>query len=352
MKRIYWIVMLVLACSGPKKPVIIEEVSLGVAYEENYPLKLSEWNLFSGDMKELKPTDQVFPYDINSPLFSDYAHKARFIKLPVGAAMKYQSEEVFEFPVGTVLVKNFYYPADFQKPDENKRIIETRLLIRTEEEWGWDALVYQWNNEQTEAIRLVLGAELPVEWTDEQGILQRINYSIPSQPQCKSCHDFNGGFTPIGPSARQLNRDNQLQDWHAANLLDSLPESLPILVDYRNESVILNDRARAWLEINCAHCHRREGPAKNSGLYLLTSQTDPYRLGVNKPPIAAGKGSAGMKYSIVPGDPENSILLHRISSLEPGEMMPELGRKMQHKEGIELIRNWIDELETIETVSQ
>jgi uncharacterized repeat protein (TIGR03806 family) len=345
MKQFIWISLMLIGCSSPKKPAVLEEVSLGVAWEESYPQKLSEWDFFAEPMNQLLPKEGVFPYDINSALFSDYAHKARFLKLPKGTQMSYNPDEVFDFPIGSVLIKNFYYPADFRKPDEKKRILETRLLIRLVEEWAWDAIVYQWNAEQTEATRVVLGKEIPIEWTDNQGALQRISYSIPSQPQCKSCHDASGKMTPIGPSARQMNRDNQLEDWHSSGLLAELPlGNIPKLVNYANETVSLNDRARAWLEINCAHCHRKEGPAKNSGLYLLTSQTDPYRLGVNKPPIAAGKGSGGMKYSIVPGNPDQSILVHRIASLEPGEMMPELGRKMQHQEGIALIRTWIAEM--------
>jgi len=340
MKKWFIIALVAAACSGPKKQQVIEEVSLGVTQQSDYPQWLSEWKFFEGDIKQLTPSQNVLAYEINSPLFSDYAHKSRFIYLPTGTQMAYHDSEVLDFPKGAVLIKNFYYPTDFRKPDAERRILETRLLINEPE--GWWAIAYQWNAEQTDAKRLVLGADVPVEWTDKTGKLQRINYSIPSQPQCKSCHETNGKMTPIGPSVRQLNRDNQLSTWHQADILTGLPTGqLARLVNYEDESALLDDRARAWLEINCAHCHRREGPAKNSGLYLLASEKDRYRLGVNKPPIAAGKGSGGMKYSIVPGAPEQSILLHRITSLEPGEMMPELGRKMQHKEGIELIRQWI-----------
>jgi len=281
-------------------------------------------------------------YTLNAPLFSDYAHKKRFIRLPKGTRMGYQATEPFDFPEGTVLVKNFYYPSDFRKPEGRRRILETRLLVKKED--AWKALVYQWNEAQTEAERVLTGAEVPVEWRDEHGTLQRIQYSIPSQPQCKSCHDFNGKMTPIGPTARQLHTNEQLDQWHAEGLLESLPVKRPRLADYRNEQEALNARARAWLEINCAHCHRKEGPAKNSGLYLLASQKDPYRLGVKKAPIAAGRGSGGHKYGIMPGQPDQSILVHRIESLEPGEMMPELGRKMTHEEGVALIRQWIEQM--------
>src|SRR5690606_5381795 len=97
--------------------------------------------------------------------------------------------------------------------------------------------------------------------------------------------------------------------------------------------------------INCAHCHRAEGPARNTGLYLTFAEGDPYKLGVRKPPVAAGRGSGGLKYGIVPGEPEESILMHRIESLDPGVMMPEVGRKMRHEEGIALVRDWIKAME-------
>ena len=221
--------------------------------------------------------------------------------------------------------------------------METRLLIREQEDWH--GIVYEWNDEQTDAKRLILGKKKDVSWVDRHGTLQRINYAIPSQPQCKSCHDLNGKMTPIGPSVRQLNRDDQLLTWRDKGWIDLPDEELPQLGSYEDEKSSLDDRARAWLEINCAHCHRREGPAKNSGLYLLASQPDSYRLGVKKPPIAAGKGSGGLKYSIVPGHPEQSILVHRIQSLESGEMMPEVGRAMKHEEGIALISAWITQME-------
>lgn len=344
----YFVLLIVLffACSSPekKKPIILEEVSLGVEEVVDYPKYLSELDLFESPLKELKPkSDRTFPYEINAPLFSDYAFKARFIHLPEDTKMTYKASEVLGFPKGTILIKSFYYPEDFQMPEGKRRILETRLLIH--EEQGWHGIVYEWNEEQTDAKRLILGEKVPVEWTDSHGQLQRINYSIPSQPQCKSCHDLGGTMTPIGPSVRQLNHDNQLLSWEENEWIDLPDEALPRLVNYMDEESALDDRARAWLEVNCAHCHRKEGPAKNSGLYLLTSQTDPYRLGVNKPPIAAGKGSGGLKYSIVPGSPDQSILVHRIESFEPGEMMPELGRKLTHKEGVELIREWIARME-------
>jgi uncharacterized repeat protein (TIGR03806 family) len=336
------IAVLVFACSQQGKPTEIKEVSLsGTSKASKWPEKLSAWELFELPMAKLKPAAGVFPYDINSALFSDYAYKARFIKLPKDSTMGYQTSATLDFPVGSVLIKNFYYPHDFNKPAGKRRILETRLLIH--EPTGWQAVPYVWNQEQTEAVLEIAGASIDVSWKNTEGVKVDLNYSVPNQVQCKSCHERNGRFSLIGPNARQLNRNGQLQQWKEAGLLTGLPETdIPSLTNYDDETAMIKDRARAWLEVNCAHCHSPEGPAKNTGLYLYASQTDQYKLGISKPPIAAGRGSGGLKYGIVPGKPNESILYHRITSLDPGVMMPELGRKMEHKEGVTLIKQWID----------
>lgn len=356
MKSKLLVISILIVCCQPKKadrPIILEAVNLGVSTKSNDPEKLSDWNFFQGPIYELIPNDDIIPYELNTPLFSDYALKSRFIKIPQGEKAVYQSEQVMTFPEGTILIKNFYYPEASGLTQTSKRIIETRLLINEMEEWK--ALTYVWNVEQTEAYLEIAGRSVPVSWKDENGILKNVNYSVPNLVQCKSCHEFNGKLMPIGPTARQLNKPmnyehetlNQLIKWQSEGLLTALPPSsewpmVPVWNDPKSGS--LNDRARAWLEINCAHCHRAEGPAKNTGLYLTYFESDEYKLGINKPPVAAGRGSGGLKYSIVKGKPDESILLHRISSLDPGVMMPEVGRKMNHDEGIELIRQWISQL--------
>jgi len=347
------IVLVIWSCVQPKKKPVIEEVSLQGTTELDVPKKLSKWGLFEQPIHQLHPVEGILPYDLNTPLFTDYALKARFLKLPEGKAATYDSAEVMNFPLGTILIKNFFYQNDLTDSDSEYRIIETRLLIN--EEQGWNALTYVWNEEQTEAVLEISGAAVAVSWKDEKGVIKQVNYSVPNLVQCKSCHEKSGKMSPIGPSARQLNKSftynsgimNQLDKWAALGMLENLPDlsqipKLPVWDDPNTGS--LDKRARAWLEINCAHCHRREGPAKNSGLYLMYSQNDPYKLGINKPPIAAGRGSGGMKYAIVPGNPDKSILVHRIQSLDPGVMMPELGRKMRHEEGIALIRDWISQM--------
>ena len=326
-----------------KKIIIIEEEEYpgNTSYQELGLLRLSEYGFFETPLKALIPQANVFPYEMNTPLFTDYALKKRFIYIPKGKVAKYVDKEVLDFPIGSVLIKNFYYD-DQQLSNQNERIIETRLLIH--EEAGWKALPYIWNEEQSDAILEITGGEQEVSLAD-QGTF---SYSIPNMAQCKSCHELNGNIAPIGPTARQLNKEvqgkNQLLKLYEAQVLEGLPDinNVPKLAVWNDDnSSPLNKRARAYLEINCGHCHRPGGPGKNSGLDLTIYSPSDHSLGIFKGPVAAGAGSGGLKFDIVPGNPDASILAYRMESMDPGVMMPELGRKLIHTEGIALIKQWI-----------
>lgn len=316
---------------------------------------LSEYDLFEGPMAEMRPAAGVMPYDLNSALFSDYAWKSRFIKLPEGGKIEYREGGAFEFPLGTIIAKTFYFPMDFNDPSQGRRLIETRILLLRKT--GWIGVPYLWNDDQTDAVSEVAGATAHVSWTHYDGSERSNDYIIPNLNDCKRCHKTSETFEPIGPRARHLNKDydyehgaeNQLAYWTRMGILTGAPDDpaqAPKLVAWDDEtSGTVEERARAWLEINCAHCHSSTGPARNSGLYLLSSVTDPYKLGVYKTPVAAGRGSGGHKYDIIPGKPDESILLFRLESTHPGMVMPEFGRTLVHEEANALIRQWIQEME-------
>ena len=105
--------------------------------------KLSEYSFFQGKISDLKPAENVYEYELNNALFSDYSHKKRFIYFPEGKKMSYRPEGVMDFDVGSVIIKNFYYPTDFRKPEGKKQIVETRLLIK-EQNQSWKTLSYVW----------------------------------------------------------------------------------------------------------------------------------------------------------------------------------------------------------------
>jgi uncharacterized repeat protein (TIGR03806 family) len=322
---------------------------------KTYPDKLSAWGIFDGKMSLLKPKKGVVPYMLNTPLYTDYAEKLRFIRLPAGASVQYADKEVLDFPVGTLLIKNFYYSADFRKPGIHKNIVETRLLIREEE--NWKAITYIWNDEQTDAALEIAGDDKQVSFIDKEGMIQHVRYVIPNQNQCKGCHNYNDKIMPIGPSVSQLNgkyaypsgKENQLVYWKSHGMLKNLPAlaSVPQTAVWNDPaSGDLNARARAYLASNCAHCHRREGPAQTSGLFLTADEKNITAFGINKPPVAAGKGSGGRMVDIKPGDAKGSIIWYRMQTTDPGERMPELGRNLVHKEGVALIKEWIDRMKT------
>jgi uncharacterized repeat protein (TIGR03806 family) len=314
------------------------------------PEKLSEYGLFVGNGSTQEPAEGVIPYDLNSPLFTDYADKFRFVKLPSGKSARYSDTDAFDFPVGTVIAKTFAYSADARKPGENRKLIETRILKREAD--GWVGLPYIWNDEQTEAMLDVAGDTRDVSWIDTEGHERTNNYIIPNANQCKGCHKQGDDMLPLGPKARHLNRDftyadgaeNQLAHWTRVGALAGAPQpdQAPRLAVWNDPATgSLDERARAWLEINCAHCHNPVGPARNAGLDLLASQTNPTKYGIFKTPVAAGRGAGDRSFDIVPGEPEKSILQFRIQSTDAGIMMPELGKRLVHTEGVELVRQWI-----------
>jgi len=106
----------------------------------------------------------------------------------------------------------------------------------------------------------------------------------------------------------------------------------------------LNLRARSYLDVNCGHCHQPGGSGDTSGLFLHFAETDDRILGLCKPPVAAGRGTGGHRFSIVPGQPEASILSYRVSSNEVGVLMPEVGRSLTHEAGVKLIDEWIRQM--------
>ena len=316
--------------------------------------KLSDYHFFIGKMSDLLPNGRVLPYDLLSTLFSDYAYKARFVWLPEGTSAKYSKDEALDFPVGAVLIKNFYYPHDFRDESKGRKIMETRLLVHRKDKW--DALTYVWNDEQTEATLEIAGDTKKVEWTDLQGAHREINYSVPNKNQCKNCHNLNDVLVPIGPKIRYLNRDltyadgkkNQLDKWvemgylTGYNKADNTSNKIAKWDD--PNSGTLEERAKSYLEVNCAHCHRKEGSGNTSGLFLLLSDKNPESWGIMKSPVSAGAGSGNNLYDVVPGKPGESILVYRTESDDPEIRMPELGRSIAHAEAIILIKEWIADL--------
>lgn len=316
--------------------------------------KLSDYNLYEGPMRNLDPIGSLLPYDLNTGFFFDYAQKQRFVYVPNDTFATYQEEQVVDFPEGSMLVKNFYYHLDQRDPSSERTIIETRLLMH--QETGWTAETYVWNEEQDEAFLQQSGAQKKVTWIDQEGSNRKVNFIIPTKNDCKTCHARNGTLVPLGPEVRNLNKvypyadgkENQLVGWEKHGIFHGRPDlqntpKVPVWDDPSTGTI--RQRARIYLDVNCSNCHSRTGSASHSGLYLNYQEKDSTRLGVFKTPVAAGRGSGGLKYDIVPGQPDRSILVYRMESVEPAVRMPEIGRTLVHEEAVELIREWIQKMD-------
>lgn len=349
------------ACTRAPAPVTMHQ-------EDKIPARLSDWHLFKVDGDRFRPNDGVLPYDLNTPLFSDYALKFRTVWMPAGEAARYNDDWEFDFPVGTILSKTFHYrysDADsFQKLDAEAslepdgslsigkhRLVETRLLVRYES--GWKALPYVWNESQTDAFLEVAGAQFDFQFSHSGAGMASFTYIVPDMNQCAACHvtdHTSKEIKPLGPKAHQLNRDfsyvtgaaNQLGYWVETNRLTGVLQSVPASARWaERDNETIDDLARAYLDVNCAHCHNARGAADTSALILNRGADVDRKFGVCKPPVAVGRGSGDRPYDIYPGNPDESILLYRMQHDDPAIMMPELGRAMVHKEGVAVVRNWI-----------
>lgn len=290
---------------------------------------LSQLNLFVGELKDLNLSPKVFKYELNTQLFTDYAHKLRIIGLPAGASLEYQDDGFPIFPTGTLITKTFYYNLDETISNSEKQIIETRVLIKEANEWTIGN--YVWNEEQTEAFLDTNTHDVKVDYKNANGDLVSIDYVIPSDTDCRTCHSNSGNVTPIGPKLRTMNFDvdgiNQLQKFIDEGHLTNAPTptsiaALPNWEDVSNHT--LEERARAYFDVNCAHCHEPGGFCEDQSTLNLKYET-PF----NDTNIFERRFS----------------ISNRMATYSPGTSMPFIGTTIIHTEGYSLIQEYLDSLE-------
>lgn len=301
------------------------------------------------DAPAQSPAPGVLPYDVIAVLYADESEKLRFLSIPADAPARYEATEPWTFPDGTIFVKTFFFWNDARDPSLGRRLLETRIIERVE--GRWTGRTYVWNEAQSEARRLKTGRMLEVRFVDASGESRALEYRVPNDNECKTCHSKDHVFEPLGPRTRQLDREhdyggelgvrNQIDHLAALGSLEGVePAERVALVDPYG-SAPLEQRARSYLEANCSHCHRPGGEAGSSALDLRVEVEVPFDLGVCRRPVAAGPGSGGRLFDIVPGDPEASIMIYRMDSTDPEIKMPELPTLSSDAHGTTLIRDWI-----------
>src|SRR6478672_2685913 len=239
-----------------------------------YPV-LSDYHFFEGDMRDQVPALNVLPFKPASSLFADYAHKKRFVWMPPGLKATYNGDgNALELPVGAALIKTFYYDnVQNVTPAGSRRIVETRVMIRTAA--GWIFADYVWNAAQTEAYYDISGSVTPITWIDENNVQRNVDYRIPAESQCIVCHKKKimvdnveqTIFVPIGIKPQNLNYGytysttsrNQLSKWIEVGYLENnftFPSVANSTINYEDTSKPLELRARSYVDINCSHCHQ------------------------------------------------------------------------------------------------
>lgn len=315
--------------------------------------KLSDYKFFEGDIKQQIPSRDVLPYEPASGLFTDYASKKRFIWMPAGVKANYVADnKILDFPVGTVLIKTFYYTTI--QPGNLTKLIETRLMIRHADRWHF--YEYLWNDEQTDAD-LVAGADFvngsskTITFKKPDGTDITTDYRIPSDAECFACHKINEVATPIGVKPQNLNHNhlygssnkNILLKLVEQGYLQSYPSSIATTIDYHDTTQPIDLRLRSYLDANCAHCHQDEARCYYRPIRLPFSQTnnDTF-IGICLP--ADEPVSPTLTKIITPGNYSKSVMHYRMMSNDESQRMPLLGRTIVHDEGVALLEEYISSL--------
>jgi uncharacterized repeat protein (TIGR03806 family) len=298
---------------------------------------LSALGVFQQPLARQIPVAGIVPYDVNLNLYSDEAHKHRFIYLPPGTQI-HATADRWQLPTGAVLVKTFYYPADARDPSSPERLIETRFLVK-QPDGHLQAATYVWNDEQTDAFASGGDLDVPTAWIDEDGNARNDHFHIPGTTQCQTCHQDRY----LGMRTRQIDHagvypdgaQNQIEHLVATGKLDAAPPVRGGLPDTFGDAP-LPDRARGYLDANCSHCHASDGIAASTHVFFdLATLT-------NHPPICKSTPAInGADHVITPGDPSRSEFLQRMLATDAFDRMPRGPTHIPDRKAIAVLEAWV-----------
>jgi len=319
-----------------------------------FPTRLSETGLFTS-VRDNKPQPALIPYSVNSPLWSDGAHKERFLALPGLSHLDMTPSRGWNFPDGTVLVKTFSLESEAGKPASRRRI-ETRLLTKQEGEWA--GYSYRWDEAQTEAVLVEASGtdrRFTIKDAKAPGGKRQQTWHYPSRAECMVCHSRAANYV-LGLCTAQMNKDhdyggvvaNQLATLEQLGIFTkALPkpaEKLPRLYDPDDERVDLDKRARSYLHANCSQCHVEAGGGNAMMQLEFTTPRDKMNV-IGVRPLHDSFSVSGAKL-IDPGHPERSVLCLRMAKRGPGQMPP-LATSEVDRDAVQLFHDWIKQMKPV-----
>ncbi len=311
------------------------------------PSTLSATGLFS-DLANLAPVSGLIEYDINHPFWSDGALKRRWLRVPAGQRITFSPAGDWVFPVGTVFVKHFEMEMTEGNPASARRL-ETRVLVRGSNEWF--GFTYRWNGQETDAD-LLAARETEILTIQVPGVgARQQQYDYPSRTDCLQCHTAGAGFA-LGVRTRQVNRDfafplatdNQLRTYNHIALFStdiSPVDQYQSFTAPDDAGASLTARARTYLDVNCAQCHR---PGGSTGVDIdLRFDTSTNAMNaVGAAPQAGDLGIANARI-IAAGSKETSVLWQRVRALD-GNRMPPIASHLVDQTAVDVLGAWIDAL--------
>jgi uncharacterized repeat protein (TIGR03806 family) len=312
------------------------------------PQLLSRTGAFS-NARNLIPVRGLIPYDLVVPFWSDGAGKSRWVAVPDGK-IKFSPAGEWTFPRGTVFVKTFEVSTDAADPGIRRRL-ETRLLV-CDSAGGVYGVVYKWRPDDSDAD-LLKGSEteeIPIKTAAAE--VRHQPWYYPNRSDCLACHNTKAGGV-LGVKTRQMNRafaypsgvsDNQLRAWNHIGLfepavVDADLAKLPTLAAANDMARSLQDRARSYLDANCAQCHR---PGGTVAYFDARYDTPLERQELIDGPVLIDQGIDRPRV-ISPHDTWRSIAYMRVNTVDDIKMPP-IARETIDQEGVRLLRDWITSL--------
>lgn len=304
------------------------------------PALLSQTGLFA-DTAALSPAPGVLEYGVQAPSWADGARRRRWLALPGPARIAFAATGAWSFPIGTVLVKHFELATAASPATQ----VETRVLLHQRD--GWRGYTYRWNDAGSDAELVdAAGGDATFALPGGAGAGQQL-WRLPSRAQCLACHTAAAGHV-LGVRTAQLNgdfpfplrTDNQLRAWNHIGLFTSDvggPSAYAAMRDPYDTAAPRDDRARAWLDTNCAHCHRPQGPTPvDLDLRVEVAGADLRLFGV--PAAVAAPGGVGQR--AVVGAPAHSDVWLRAGRRD-GFGMPPLASTVVDAVGLDLLAEWL-----------
>jgi uncharacterized repeat protein (TIGR03806 family) len=312
------------------------------------PPLLSQTGVFSDTPRRIA-SPGLIPYDLNVAFWSDGADKSRWIAVPPGQIL-FSPEGEWRFPAGTVFVKNFDLPTQTTDTAVRRRL-ETRILVR-DSHGGVYGAVYKWRADGSDADLLSASVTENIRVTSAAGEVHEQTWYYPSREDCLTCHTARAGGV-LGVKTRQLNRaflypsgitDNELRAWNHLGLFapafkDEAVRGYAALAATDDTARSLQDRARSYLDANCAQCHRPGGTVAN---FDARYDTPLDKQALIDGPVLIDQGIDRPRV-ISPHDIWRSVAYMRVDTV--GDIrMPPLARETIDQKGVQLLREWINSM--------